>query len=125
MSSTSSTQLRVQPPLSSASLPAGPKVSAMALRPRPPWAFSHRKISYEPAQIPPKSGGSPHAHDFSHPSFSNHEKLSWMLVTLRIGVIRFGCIFIRRPLKGAPYVTRLVYFFRTNFISCPLTESAT
>src|SRR5687768_4560417 len=72
----------------------------MALRPRPPCAFSHRKISHEPAQIPPKSGGSPHAHDFSHPSFSNHTKLSWMLETLRIGVIRFGCMCSSASLKG-------------------------
>src|SRR4030095_12651823 len=85
ISSTSSTQIDIHAPLSAASLSSEPNVWVSSLLPRLPCAPSHRKISNGPAQTPPKSGGSPHAHAFSHPSFANHAKLSSMLETLRMG----------------------------------------
>src|SRR5204863_1523374 len=73
--STSSTQIDIHVPLSAESSPSGPNVFLRTLLPRPPWAFSHRKISHSPEQTPPKSGGVPQSHAFFHPSFSNQEKL--------------------------------------------------
>src|SRR6185295_2967109 len=81
--------MHIHVPLSADSSPSGPKVIPVPL-PRPPWPFSHKKISQSPEQTPPKSGGSPHSHAFFHPSFSNHAKLSAMLDTFRIGVNRFA-----------------------------------
>src|SRR5437899_3040182 len=69
----------------------------MSLLPRPPWPFSHRKISHSPEQTPPKDGGSPQSHAFFHPSFSNHAKLSRILETFRIGFSRFAIIIAILP----------------------------
>src|SRR5215813_9457053 len=87
MLSTSSTQIDIQTPLSSVwSSP----VVLLPLLPRPPWAPSHRKISYSPEQTPPQVGGSPQCHPFFHPSFSNQAKLSRMSETFKIGVRRLA-----------------------------------
>src|SRR6185503_19888873 len=123
ISSTSSTQIDIHAPLSAASLSSGPNVSVRSLRPRLPCAPSHRKTSNGPAQTPPKLGGSPHAQAFSHPSFSNHAKLSSMLETFRIGVIRFGFMATVTGSTVEPLEPHH-YFFFTNFINIPLTESA-
>src|SRR6059058_4639126 len=92
MASTSSTHTDIHTPLSPHSSPLGPKVIGESLRPRPPWPSSQRKISHAPETTPPKAGGSPQSHPFFHPSFSNHAKLSRMLETLRMGVIRLASI---------------------------------
>src|SRR5687767_12305644 len=112
ISSTSSTQIDIHAPLSAASLSLGPNVSVRSLRPRLPCAPSHRKISNGPAQTPPKSGGSPHAQAFSHPSFSNHAKLSSMLETFRIGVIRLGFMTVSQKVQAVQGVQKVL--FRTG-----------
>ena len=64
-----------------------------ALLPRPPWAFSQRKISALVAADPTKVGRkSPTPMPSSTPSFSNQEKLCWISDTLRIGVSRVTCM---------------------------------
>src|SRR5256885_11828999 len=78
----------IHAPLSPDWSPFGPNVMLAAPFPRPPCPFRHRKISQSPEQTPPKPGGSPQSHDFFHPSFSNHVKLSRIFETLRIGVTR-------------------------------------
>src|SRR5258708_39914464 len=88
ISSTLSTQIDIQTPLSSES--DSPKVVGRSLFPRPPCPFWQRKISQWPEQTPPNVGGSPQSQPFFQPRRSNQAKLSWMFETFRIGVIRFA-----------------------------------
>src|SRR6476659_6934409 len=86
MASTLSTHIDIHTPFFSSSSP--PNVVGMSLLPRPPCPSWQRKISQLPEQTPPNVEGVPQSHPFFHPSRSNQAKLSSMLETLRMGVIR-------------------------------------